>query len=433
MNYADNTYPFRQDSTFLYYFGLNFPELMGVVDVDEGKCFIFGDDLTIDDIVWMGAQPTIAQRAQKSGITHTAPLADFHKYIAKAVAQKRSIHYLPPYRADTKIQLHGLLAKGLDSITNSASTELIKAVVRQRNIKAPEEILEIEKAANITVDMHLKAMRMVRPGVTEAEVAAAVHEQALAANGNISFPIIATTQGATLHNHYHGNTLKSGEMFLLDAGCETPLGYAADMSSTIPVDKTFTDRQKDIYNITLNAHNAAIDALKPGVNFKEIHLLAAKTIATGMKEMGFMKGNIDDAVAEGAHALFFPCGLGHLMGLDVHDMENLGEEYVGYDNEKKSTQFGLKSLRLGRILEPGFVLTIEPGIYFIPELIDMWRAEGRFTNFINYERVNEYRDFGGIRNEEDFLITVDGSRLLGRPLPKSVAEVEANKAPISPK
>ena len=256
-------------------------------------------------------------------------------------------------------------------------------------------------------------------------MAAAVHQQALAANGNVSFPIIATTRGATLHNLFHGNTLKSGEMFLLDAGFESLLGYAGDMSSTAPVDKTFTERQKDIYSIALAAHNAAVEALRPGIAFKEIHLLAAKTIATGMKEMGFMKGSVDDAVAAGAHALFFPCGLGHLMGLDVHDMENLGEEFVGYDNEKKSTQFGLKSLRLGRVLEPGFVLTIEPGIYFIPELIDFWRSEKRFTDFINYELVNEYRDFGGIRNEEDFLITSNGSRLLGKPLPKSIADVEA--------
>ena len=425
MNYAHNIYRFRQDSTFLYYFGLNSPQLTGLIDVDEGQCFIFGNDLTIDDIVWMGAQPTISQRALKAGITETASLAELDKYIGKALGQKRPVHYLPPYRAGIQVQLHRLLGMDLDLVNKSASIKLIKAVVQQRNIKAPEEILEIEKAVNTTVDMHLTAMRMVRPGITEAEVAAAVHQQALAANGNVSFPIIATTRGATLHNLFHGNTLKSGEMFLLDAGFESPLGYAGDMSSTAPVDKTFTERQKDIYSIALAAHNAAVEALRPGIAFKEIHLLAAKTIATGMKEMGFMKGSVDDAVAAGAHALFFPCGLGHLMGLDVHDMENLGEEFVGYDNEKKSTQFGLKSLRLGRVLEPGFVLTIEPGIYFIPELIDFWRSEKRFTDFINYELVNEYRDFGGIRNEEDFLITSNGSRLLGKPLPKSIADVEA--------
>ena len=425
MNYADNTYHFRQDSSFLYYFGLDFPELSGVIDVDEGKCIIFGDDLTIEMIVWMGTQPTLAERALKAGITITAPANDLYSYINKVKGQKRSIHYLPPYRDDIRIKLNKLLDIDLDSINNSVSVELILAVADQRNIKAPEEIEEIEKAVNVTVDMHLAAMKMIRPGMTEAEVTAAVYQKALAANGDIAFPIIATIHGETLHNHYHGNTLKSGDLFLLDAGFETSLRYAGDMSSTIPVDKTFTERQKEIYNVALNAHNAAIEALKPGVAFKGIHLLAAKKIAEGMKELGFMKGDLDDAVEAGAHALFFPCGLGHMMGLDVHDMENFGEEYVGYENEKKSTLFGLKSLRLGRVLKPGFVLTIEPGIYFIPELIDMWRAEGRFSDFINYEKVNEYRNFGGLRNEEDLLITEKGYRLLGKPLPKTVEEVEA--------
>ncbi len=425
MNYADNTYHFRQDSSFLYYFGLDFPDLTGVIDVDEGKCIIFGDDLTIDMIVWMGTQPTIAERALKAGITETLPLKDLRLYINKAAGQSRDIRFLPPYRDDIRIMLHKLLSLDLDSINPSASIEMIKAVANQRNIKAPEEIEELDRAVNVTVDMHLAAMKMIRPGLTEAEVAAAVYEKALAANGNVSFPIIATIHGETLHNHYHGNTLKSGDLFLLDAGFETPLRYAGDMSSTIPVDKTFTQKQKEIYNVALNSHNGAIEALKPGAVFKDIHLLAARKIAEGMKELGFMKGNIDDAVTAGAHALFFPCGLGHMMGLDVHDMENLGEEYVGYENEKKSTQFGLKSLRLGKKLKPGNVLTIEPGIYFIPELIDMWREEGRFSDYINYEKVNEYRNFGGLRNEEDFLITENGYRLLGKPLPKTVEEVEA--------
>lgn len=425
MNYADNTYHFRQDSSFLYYFGLDFPDLTGVIDVDEGKCIIFGDDLTIDMVVWMGTQPTIAARALKAGITETLPLNDLKLYINKAAGQSRKIHFLPPYRDDIRIMLHKLLSIDIDSIKTSVSIEMIKAVANQRNIKAREEIDELDRAVDVTVDMHLAAMKMIRPGLTEAEVAAVVYEKALAANGNVSFPIIATIHGETLHNHYHGNTLKSGDLFLLDAGFETSLRYAGDMSSTIPVDKTFTPKQREIYNVALNAHNSAIEALKPGAVFKDIHLLAARKISEGMKELGFMKGNLDDAVGAGAHALFFPCGLGHMMGLDVHDMENLGEEHVGYENEKKSTQFGLKSLRLGKKLKPGNVLTIEPGIYFIPELIDMWRAEGRFSDYINYEKVNEYRNFGGLRNEEDFLITENGYRLLGKPLPKTIEEVEA--------
>ncbi len=425
MNYADNTYHFRQDSSFLYYFGLDYPGLTGVIDVEEGRSIIFGDDLTIDAIVWMGTQPTIAERALKAGVTETAPVKDLEAYVNKAAQQKRSVHFLPPYRDDIRIMLHKLLDINLDNVKASASVELIKAVADQRNIKAPEEIEELERAVNVTVDMHLAAMKYIKPGLTEAQVAAVVTEKALAENGNVSFPVIATIHGETLHNHYHGNTLKSGDLFLLDAGFETPLRYAGDMSSTIPVDKTFTERQKEIYKVALNAHIAATEALKPGATFKSVHFEACRTVAEGMKSLGFMKGNVEDAVEAGAHALFFPCGTGHMMGLDVHDMENLGEEYVGYENEKKSTLFGLKSLRLGRELKPGYVLTIEPGVYFIPELIDMWRAEGRFADFINYDKVNEYRDFGGLRNEEDFLITEDGYRLLGKPLPKTIEEVEA--------
>jgi len=275
--------------------------------------------------------------------------------------------------------------------------------------------------------MHLTAMMMAQPGMKESEIAAAVHEVAQAAGGDLSFPIIATIHGETLHNHYHGNTLQSGDLFLLDAGAETSMHYAGDMSSTFPVDKKFTSVQKDIYNVALNAHEAAISMLNPGTTNKEVHLKACLTIAEGMKDLGFMKGNMSDAVEAGAHALFFPCGTGHMMGLDVHDMEDLGEQWVGYDGEPKSTQFGLKSLRLGRKLEPGFVLTIEPGIYFIPDLIDMWKAQNKFNDFINWDKVEKYRNFGGCRNEEDFVITETGARLLGKPLPKTIEDVEAER------
>jgi Xaa-Pro aminopeptidase len=427
-NYLDNPYSFRQDSSFLYYFGLNQPDLVGVLDVDAGQAILFGDDLTMDAIVWMGVQPTVAERAQQVGVTRTAPLADLQTLVDEALDAGRNVHHLPPYRTDTALLLDELLDTPWRNLADTASRELIMAVAAQRNIKTAEEVAEIEKAVNTTVDMHLAAMQMVRPGLTEAQVAAVVHERALAGGGDISFPIIATINGQTLHNHHHGNTLESGQLFLLDAGAETALGYAGDMSSTIPVDPTFTERQKEIYEITLAAHEAAAGALRPGINFQEVHRLACRTIASGLKEMDFMRGDVDEAVAAGAHALFLPCGTGHLMGLDVHDMENLGEELVGYAGEAKSTEFGLKSLRLGRELEPGFVLTIEPGIYFIPELMDLWQGEGRHTEFIDYERVQSYREFGGIRNEEDFLITEDGARLLGKPLPKTVAEVEAARA-----
>ena len=428
MNYRDNPYPFRQDSSFLYFFGLSYPGLVGVIDVEEGRDIILGRELTVEDIVWMGKQPSLEEKCARAGVKETLPLTDIKNLLAAARLRKRPIHFLPPYRCEHILKLSDWLEMTPEQVEKSASVELITAVVDQRNKKTPEEIEEIEKAVDISADMHLTAMRMVRPGITEAEIAAAVHQVALAAGGQLSFPIIATVNGQILHNHSHDNVLQSGQMFLLDAGAETAMGYAGDLSSTIPVDKHFTSRQKEIYQICLEAHEAAIAALQPGVPFKNIHLLACRVIAQGLKDMGFMKGDVEEAVAAGAHALFFPCGTGHMMGLDVHDMENLGEKYVGYGGKEKSTQFGLKSLRLARELEPGFVITIEPGIYFIPELIDMWKAEGKFTQFINYDKVETYKDFGGLRNEEDFLITEDGYRLLGKPIPKTIEEVEAMKA-----
>ncbi len=427
MNYADNTYPFRQDSSFLYFIGTDHPGLVGLLDVDNDTEMLFGDDYTIEDVVWMGIQPTIRERADQAGIKESRPLAGLLPVLTEALASGRKVHYLPPYRHDNTINLHQWLGIPLDQVREKASVALIKAVVGQRNYKTEEEIVEIEKAVNTTVEMHLTAMRMARPGMKESEIAAAVHQVALAAGGDISFPIIATIHGETLHNHYHGNTLKSGDLFLLDAGAETAMHYAGDMSSTFPVDKRFTPLQKDIYGVALEAHEAAIAMLRPGVTNKEVHLRACHIIAEGMKALGFMKGDPALAVEAGAHALFFPCGTGHMMGLDVHDMEDLGEEWVGYDGEAKSRQFGLKSLRLGRVLEPGFVLTIEPGIYFIPDLIKMWRKEQKFNEFINWELVERHIDFGGCRNEEDFLITQDGARLLGKPLPKTITDVEAQR------
>ncbi len=425
MNYADNTYHFRQDSNFLYFFGISHPNLAAVIDCDSGEEILYGDDYTIDDIVWMGRQPTIDDRALQSGLSKTAPLSRLTVDLQQAMQQQRKIHFLPPYRPENKVKLFELLGIAPLQQQEKASLDFVKAVIAQRNYKTVEEVAEIDKAVNITADMHIAAMKMARPGMKEAEISAEMDRIAQAAGGQIAFPVIATINGQTLHNHYHGNTLESGQLFLLDCGAETASGYAGDMSSTFPVDKTFTTRQKEIYQVALDAHEAAIAMLRPGVPFKEVYFESARTILRGLGELGFFRGDVDEAVAEGVHAMFFPCGLGHMMGLDVHDMEDLGEQYVGYDNEAKSTQFGLKSLRLARKLEPGFVLTIEPGIYFIRELIDKWRTEKRFMDFLNYDKLEAYKDFSGCRNEEDFLITNDGARLLGKRIPKTIEEVEA--------
>lgn len=428
MNYADNTYHFRQDSSFLYFFGLSFPGLTGVIDCDSGEETIFGNDFTVEDFVWMGPQPAVAVRAATVGVKNSAPQAKLPLLLEKARSQDRRIHFLPPYRPENKIKLFELLGILPAEAKAESSLELIMGVVNQRNHKSPEEIAELDRAVAISVDMHITAMRMVRPGVRESEIAAAVQAVAVASGGQIAFPIIATINGQTLHNHYHGNTLESGRMFLLDIGAETESGYAGDLSSTVPIDPHFTDRQRDIYNICLESHNRAIEMLRPGIPFREVYLESARVIVRGMKDLKLMKGDVEAAVEAGAHALFFPCGLGHMMGLDVHDMEDVGEVYVGWDGKPKPTQFGIKSLRLGRPLEPGFVLTIEPGIYFIPELIDQWRKKDHNTAFINYDKVEEYRNFGGIRNEENFLITGEGYRLLGKPKPKSISEVEEERS-----
>ena len=425
MNYPDNTFHFRQHSSFLYYFGIDIPSIAAILDIENQREIIFGDDFTIDDIVWRGAQPTIAQRASLSGVYESQPTVKLYTILKEAQASRRTIHFLPPYRPENKIKLLRFLNIRPDVVNINASSELVKAVISQREIKSSEEIFEIEKAIDLSVDMHVAGMQLARPGMTEAQIAARVYEIAHAANGEISFPIIATINGQTLHNHYHGNVLKSGDLFLLDAGGEVESHYCGDLSSTFPVDTTFTAQQKLIYEMSLEAHQAAIDALALNAPFRNAHLAACRSITENMKSIGLLKGNTDDIITSGAHALFLPCGTGHMMGLDVHDMENLGEVWVGYDGEPKSTQFGLKSLRFAKPLKPGHVFTIEPGIYFIPELMDKWQGENKFTEFVNWTEVQKFRNFGGIRNEEDYMMTENGARRLGSKVkPKTVEEVE---------
>ena len=425
MNYADNTYRYRQDSTFLYYFGISKPGLYALIDLDENKEYLFGENPVIDSIIWDGVKTTIEDYAQQVGVENTGSISLLKTKIDSF--DKDSIKYLPPYRGEHFLKLQYLLGYSPNEAKQKIDNKFINAIANQRNVKSVEEIEELEKAVNVTVDMHLAAMRYAQAGMTEAQVTAKVHETALAAGGNISFPIIGTINGQFLHNHYHGNTIKDGDLFLLDAGFETERCYAGDMSSTFPVSGKFTERQKEVYRITLDAHNQAIEMLKPGVNFKDVHFKASEVIFDGLKGMGLTKGDTQEAVKSGAHAMFFPCGTGHLLGMDVHDMENLGEQIVGYNNVPKETQFGIKSLRLGRPLEPGFVVTIEPGIYFIPDLINHWKENKINNEFINFNEVEKYLDFGGIRNEEDILITETGYRILGKPLAKSIEDVEKER------
>lgn len=425
MNYKDNLYPFRQDSSFLYFFGLDKPGLAALIDIDHNQEIVYGNDLTLDDIVWTGPQPSLAEQAEAAGITDTRPSAALPAELIGARGAGRAIHFLPPYRPENILKLSAWLGIPPGAARGHASVPLIKAVVAQRSVKSAEEVAQIEEAVNITGAMHLAAIRGAREGMTEAQLAGVLHGIAIRSGGNLSFPIILTVHGQVLHNHYSTTTMNRGDMVLCDCGAENGMHYAGDMTRTFPVGERFTTIQREMYDIVLNAQEAAVAALKPGVLFRDVHALAAQKLVEGLKAVGVMKGDPAEAVAAGAHTIVFQCGLGHMMGLDVHDMEDLGEDFVGYTDElKKSREFGWKSLRLGRALEPGFVVTIEPGLYFIPELMDRWGAEKRCADFIHFEKLEMLRHFGGIRIEEDLLITADGSRLLGKPVPKTAVAVE---------
>ena len=414
MNYADNTYCFRQDSTFLYFFGLDYPGLAAIIDIDADKEIVFGNELTIDDIVWTGIQPSLRDKCEPVGISEVLPMKNLKNYIDKARAKSQPVHFLPPYRGDHKVWFWELLGIEPAAQADKASVPFIKAIVNQRNYKDDEEIQLIEESVDLSTEMHLAAYRTVRPGIHESEVAAAVEEVACRHGNALAFPTIATVQGQVLHNHGFIHQLNEGDIFLLDAGAETKSHYAGDLSSSMPVGEKFTDRQAEVYNIHLRSFYAAVDRLQLGVPFHEAHIAAATEIARGMKELGLMKGDPTEAAECGAYALFFPCGLGHMVGLDVHNMENLGEQYVGYaEGQVKSKQFGFKSLRLARPLEKGFVFTVEPGIYFIPELMDRWEAEGQFRDFICYDKLKPWRNFTGLRNELNYAMTEKGARLLG--------------------
>lgn len=425
MNYADNTYPFRQHSSFLYYFGIDRPSLAALIDIDAGTETLFGDDQSVDDSIWTGSEPTLQEICGQVGVEEALPMVKLFTILREAQAAGRQIHFLSPYRPENKIKLLRLLNIRPDQFSVKSSEDLVRAVVAQREIKSADEISEIEKAVDLSANIHIEVIKMVRPGMTEFQIAAKALEMIYSQGWQPSFPIIATSHGEILHNHPKNVALKEGGIMLFDCGAETPMHYAGDLTSSFPVSRKFTQIQRDIYSMVLGAQHVAVSMLYPGVPYREAHLAACRSIFDDLKSLGLTKGNTDDAISEGVHALFLPCGTGHALGLDVHDMEDLGEVYVGYDGEAKSTQFGLKSLRLAKPMREGFTFTVEPGIYFIPDLIDMWRSENRFSDFINYDEVEKFKGFGGIRNEENYVITSDGCRRLGRIVkPSTIEDIE---------
>lgn len=425
MNYAANTYKFRQDSTFLYYFGLDFDNLAGVIDLDNDIEIIYGNDREIDDVIWMGPMSSMNELAVNVGVQSTKPFNQLSDYLKAEKSKGRQIHFLPQYRHDLIISISQWLEIPVKEINDNKSLDLVRAVIQQRSIKSEEEIEQIEQAVAISYEMNTLAMRHSKPGIKEREVFGAIDGLASGMGQGVSFPTIFSIHGETLHNHHHENIMQDGQLLVLDSGAESELHYASDITRTFPVNRRFTPKQKDIYQIVLAANLRSIEKMKPGITYREVHKLAAKIIFDGLKNLGLTKGDNDEAINNGAHALFFPHGLGHMLGLDVHDMENLGENYVGYDEEtKRSEQFGLAYLRFGKVMKPGHVLTVEPGIYFIPALINLWEKDNKHKEYIIYERVKDYLDFGGIRIEDDVLITNENSRILGKPIPKTIDEVE---------
>jgi Xaa-Pro aminopeptidase len=425
MNYKDNIYPFRQDSSFLYFFGIDRPALIGIIDIDNDSEILFGDDFTTEEMIWTGYREPLNLLSDSIGISTVKPKKDLWSFIRLATEHQKKIHFLPPYRPEQHDLLSDVLCVSSGSLSGMFSISLIKAIVAQRSYKSAVEIEEINRAVNTTAAMQLAAVTMAKEGMTEAQIAGKMQEIAIGAGGNLSFPTILTQQGQILHNGYSHSLLTAGSLVLSDCGAETGMHYAGDLTRTFPVSDKFTSAQRDVYDIVLHAHASAVMLLQPGKSFRDIHLHACEKLTEGLQQLGIMKGDVKEAVALGAHALFFPCGLGHMMGLDTHDMENLGEQYVGYNEEIiKSTQFGLKSLRLAKPLEEGFVVTVEPGLYFNPALIDEWEANNQLGSFINYGKLKAYRNLTGIRVEEDFVITRNGSRLLGNPLAKTANEIE---------
>ena len=425
-NYPANVYKFRQDSSFLYYFGLHREGLVGVIDIDNNKEYLFGNDIEIEDIVWCGKVDSIHSMAQQIGVDHSAPLSQLATLVENAQRVGQKIHFLPPYRHDTMIALMDLTGIHPAQQRQAASLELILAVVAQRSIKTVGEIEEIERACAIGYEMHTAAMRLCKPGVTEQSIAGFISGVASSKGCMVSFPSILTMHGEIMHGNPSNRPLEAGRLMLCDAGAETNENYCSDNTRTIPINGKFTSRQRDIYSIVESCHDYAIEVAKPGIKWWDVHMGVATHMTEKLKELGLMKGNTQDAVTSGAHALFFPHGLGHMMGLDVHDMEGLGQQYVGFDDEvRPSSQFGTASLRCGRRMQEGFVMTVEPGIYFIPALIDNWKEKGINKDYINFDAIESYKDFGGIRLEDDILITQDGCRYLGDKLiPYHIDEIE---------
>ncbi|MBQ3767255.1 MAG: aminopeptidase P N-terminal domain-containing protein [Bacteroidales bacterium] len=418
--YKDNCYKWRQDSTWLYYFGLDDPMYAAILDIDADTETVYADDVEIGDIIWMGPQPSVASKAALAGVADSAPYAQVDKAVAAARKAGRNVHYIAPSRYFNKLRLMEMME--CDRIESGVSEVLTKAIISMRLIKEIEEISAIDHACNLGVKMHSVARDSIRLGIIEQEIVGKMEGVALAEGWGVSFPTILTQHGETLHNHLHDKVIEPGKLMVIDAGVESNEHYASDFTRTYPTSGKFTSRQRDVYQIVCDCNELAFSITRPGITYREVHLATARKMLEGLSALGLVHGDLDEMVAQGIAGLFQPHGLGHNMGLDVHDMEDLNENWVGYDpDQTRAKQLGLGSLRMARRLRPGHVITDEPGIYFIPALIEKWKEEGTGKDFVNFDKLASYYDFGGIRLEDDVLVTPDGARRLG-----------ASRLPIQP-
>ena len=428
--YKDNCYKFRQDSTWLYFFGIDQPLYAAIIDLDNGNETIFANDVEIGDIIWMGPQPSVASVADSVGVEKSAPYTDLNAAVAKVLAEGRPVHFVKPSRYYNTMKIASLLGCGTDEVAGRFSLALTKAIISMRLVKEDCEIEAIDDACDLGYEMHTVARNSIVPGIIEQEIVGKMDGVTLSKGWGVSFPTILTQHGETLHNHLHDKIIEPGKLMVIDAGAESNVHYASDFTRTYPTSGKFTAKQREIYQIVCDCNEFAFSMTRPGISYREVHLKTMHLMLEELRALDIVRGDVQDMVEAGIAGLFMPHGLGHNMGLDVHDMEDYGENYVGYDDDQsRSPQLGLGSLRMARKLVPGNVITDEPGIYFIPALIEKWKSEKTDKGFVNYSKLESYYDFGGIRLEDDVLVTADGARRLGKErLPISPDDVEAAMA-----
>ena len=417
-NFPHNVFVFRASSHFLYFAGL--PLEKAALRLQAGRLELFVDEATAADALWHGASPSREALAQFMGADAAFPLQE----LAARATGAATIPVQDAHTREFQVQILGRPDSFLSNYLQGIDLELAAVIAQIRLTHDQEALGELRKAAKVTVKAHLAGMAATSASNTEAAIQAAMEGVLIAHNMTCAYSSIVTVQGEVLHNHQHHHDLHPSDLLLADVGAETPMGWAADVTRTWPVSGRFSASQRDIYEVVLAAHDACIAMVTPGVEYRDIHLLAATVITEGLVDLGILRGAVEDLVAVDAHALFFPHGVGHLLGLDVHDMEDLGD-LAGYaPGRVRSDRFGWEFLRLDRPLQAGMLVTIEPGFYQVPALLDNWEWRSRFRDWVNWDRLADFQDVRGIRIEDDVLVTESGSEVLTDELPTELMVVE---------